>query len=90
VEHAGAELPEGLRRTQGIEWQERESQEIGMSFNRRQKKGLNNYLVDSDLADDCLSLHISELAPGKNSHEPHVQPKREITSPISLSVTLDL
>jgi mannose-6-phosphate isomerase-like protein (cupin superfamily) len=43
-----------------------------MSFNQRTKKGLNNYLVDSDLADDCISLHVSELAPGKSSHEPHV------------------
>jgi len=43
-----------------------------MSFNRCQKKGLNSYLVDNDLRDGCISLHVSELAPGKSSHEPHV------------------
>lgn len=43
-----------------------------MSFNHCKKKGLNDYLIDSDLADNCISLHVSELAPGKDSHEPHV------------------
>ncbi|MDD4890457.1 MAG: cupin domain-containing protein [Phycisphaerae bacterium] len=43
-----------------------------MSFNPCKKKGLNNYLVDADLADGCISLHVSELPPGKSSHEPHV------------------
>ena len=43
-----------------------------MSFNPCQKKGLSNYLVDADLTDGVISLHISELAPGRSSHEPHV------------------
>jgi mannose-6-phosphate isomerase-like protein (cupin superfamily) len=43
-----------------------------MSFRHLQKKGLNDYLVDSHLADDCISIHISEAPAGKSSHEPHV------------------
>jgi uncharacterized cupin superfamily protein len=34
-------------------------------------KGINNYLVDEDLDPEKFILHVSELPPGKNSHEPH-------------------
>ena len=43
-----------------------------MSFRHLQKKGLSDYLVDGNLADDCMSIHISEAPAGKSSHEPHI------------------
>ena len=42
-----------------------------MTFTAHTKKGLNNYSLDSNLPDDCISMHVSELPPGKSSHEPH-------------------
>ena len=42
-----------------------------MSFINQRNKGLNSYFVDESLSKESISIHISELEPGKSSHEPH-------------------
>ena len=42
-----------------------------MSFTKVEKKGLNSFLLDTNLAEDAFSIHISELEAGISSHAPH-------------------
>lgn len=37
-------------------------------------KGIARYLLDDRLAGDPLRLHVSQLAPGAQSHPPHEHP----------------
>lgn len=40
-------------------------------FTKLDKKGLDGFWMDSSLAADKLSLHITEIAPGTSAHPPH-------------------
>jgi mannose-6-phosphate isomerase-like protein (cupin superfamily) len=40
-------------------------------FTNFAKKGLDGFWIESSLAEDKLSLHITEIAPGTRAHPPH-------------------
>jgi len=40
-------------------------------FTRLEKKGLVGFWIESSLAADKISLHITEIAPGTRAHPPH-------------------
>jgi (S)-ureidoglycine aminohydrolase len=42
-----------------------------MNFVEHHPKGLARFLVDADLANERLRIHISEVGPGARSHPPH-------------------
>jgi mannose-6-phosphate isomerase-like protein (cupin superfamily) len=40
-------------------------------FTQLSKKGMDGFWIESSLAEDKLSLHISEIAAGTRAHPPH-------------------
>ena len=40
-------------------------------FTRLDKKGLDGFWIETSLAADKISLHITEIAPGTRAHPPH-------------------
>ena len=42
-----------------------------MEFLDHQVKGIGRCLLDADLADEPLLVHISEVGPGSRAHPPH-------------------
>ena len=40
-------------------------------FTRLDKKGLDGFWIESSLAVDKISLHLSQIEPGTSSHPPH-------------------
>jgi quercetin dioxygenase-like cupin family protein len=42
-----------------------------MSFTIREARGVKRLLVDEDIEAGSFSIHISRVAPGNRSHEPH-------------------
>ena len=42
-----------------------------MPFQDLDIKGIDRYLIDVDLKEEPLHLHVSEVSPGERSHPPH-------------------
>lgn len=42
-----------------------------MQFSEPAVKGISRYLLDADLYEQDLRLHISEIEPGTRAHPPH-------------------
>ncbi|MBN2180344.1 MAG: cupin domain-containing protein [Sedimentisphaerales bacterium] len=61
-----------------------------MGFSSLNKKGLSKCLIDTDLDPEKLHLHISELDPGKSSHERHTHEGIEVIYVISGRATLEI
>ena len=40
-------------------------------FTKLEKKGLDGFWIESTLAAEKISLHITEIAPGTRAHPPH-------------------
>jgi uncharacterized cupin superfamily protein len=45
--------------------------EFHMSLSKLQIKGLTRCLLDEDVPEGRLHIHISEIAPGTRAHPPH-------------------
>ena len=59
-------------------------------FTKLDKKGLDGFWIESSLAADRLSLHISEIAPGTRAHPPHTHAGVEAFYILSGSGTVEL
>ena len=59
-------------------------------FTRLEKKGLDGFWIESSLAPDCISLHITEIAPHTRAHPPHTHTGVETFYILAGSGTLEV
>ncbi|MEZ4860930.1 MAG: cupin domain-containing protein [Caldilineaceae bacterium] len=61
-----------------------------MSLQPHKVRGIERYLLDENLADEPLHLHITEVAPGARSHPPHQHDGYEAVYMLEGEGTLEL
>lgn len=63
---------------------------LTMEFTSLDKKGLSKCLIDADIDPEKMHLHISEIDPGKSSHEHHTHEGIEVIYVFSGMATIEI